>query len=493
MDVTTDAMTTHPVQCVPQNPQHHIPKSDLDAIIYVPALSFGVGMIGQSHKDLADRIALSCDRNANTINAQFKAELLTDEQGIPNPSKQQVYRISRKDKGHPSLKAFLDIYRFDYDDHLTGSYQNENLLIKTFRLLLIIIRDIKKIISATFLILSSMLYRVLIVSAPAWLKKNIRKEIDAHEWVKNKVEYREVKSWNELLQILYALFILCLSILYFILLILAIYDVVDRLLKSQPSLGISIPEIKNSQIFTIAFIVSSLIEGFIPDLKMIFTKLATGYIAIMEYLTLGLNRNLITGNLSQLIESVAEEGYKNVYLVSYSFGTVIALDSLFPFDHPPTKRYQKIHTLVTIGCPFDLIRLFWKHYFTRRNRLGSTPQRWINVYSPLDILSSNFRDDDLRSTQTQHTLELYCEECEKQQNNHEYYEHTCTKSHMLMPENIIYSSGLSRKNTSLLDWFLLVGVRSHTMYWDRKFQGEHNCFDLIIPSIYEQNNSEILK
>jgi hypothetical protein len=58
------------------------------------------------------------------------------------------------------------------------------------------------------------------------------------------------------------------------------------------------------------------------------------------------------------------------------------------------RAFQSVHTLVTIGCPFDFVRTFWSDYFDEsRDYTDKVPLRWLNVYSPVDVLGSNFRND----------------------------------------------------------------------------------------------------
>ena len=86
--------------------------------------------------------------------------------------------------------------------------------------------------------------------------------------------------------------------------------------------------------------------------------------------------------------------YRYVNVIAFSFGSVVAIDNIFPAGWKPVPRTQIINNLVTIGCPFDLFRMMWKHYFDDRMLLPGVPSCRINVYSPLDILGSNFRDDE---------------------------------------------------------------------------------------------------
>lgn len=120
------------------------------------------------------------------------------------------------------------------------------------------------------------------------------------------------------------------------------------------------------------------------------------YSTAIEYLHAGIQRATLVGRLSQVLEHIEERElpYKDVAVMGYSFGTLVALDALFLHGRPPDLRFERVETLVTIGCPFDLTRAFWPAYASQPQAGEVAPRRWINVYSPLDVLGSNFRDED---------------------------------------------------------------------------------------------------
>src|SRR5262249_19246669 len=57
---------------------------------------------------------------------------------------------------------------------------------------------------------------------------------------------------------------------------------------------------------------------------------------------------------------------------------------------------------VTIGCPFDLIRMLNPPYAQGRTAATCDPTRWTNIYQPIDVAASNFADGD-DATQTAST------------------------------------------------------------------------------------------
>lgn len=113
-------------------------------------------------------------------------------------------------------------------------------------------------------------------------------------------------------------------------------------------------------------------------------------VAAVRYLSEGEGRDSETGRFYELVEHLAELGFTSIDVVGYSFGSVVALDALYPSGTHgvPTGTRQVVKRLVTIGCPAVTIATFWPHYWAGRTPWGDD---WVNVYSPLDVLSSRLR------------------------------------------------------------------------------------------------------
>jgi len=420
-----------------------------DAIIFIPGL--GQGFVDQSFENIARRIALAFERQAKTPQSKFDVKITNESFGSGGqPQKNyQVATILREDnneedRNNPRAVPLIDVYGFDYHSLLTKDYNSPNLLVNAFRLFLSIFINIPKLI-------------------PLFGG-----------------EQRKAKTFTEKLQTLYAISILALLIVYMGILLLASLNVlwiaspqeeIKTLLESAKLSNLS-SWIKSS---TLMVIVIAIIEVFKPNIKESFTKASIEYAGTVDYLALGANRNIIIGKLTDLFEKIAEKpDYENIHVIAYSFGTIIAIDSIFPIERMPTERFHTLKTLVTIGCPFDLIRLLWLNYFLRRQGFANIPKRWLNIYSPVDILSSNFRNDskDDESEKTINAVNLHHDQRVK-------------------PENIIYSEGFDVNDLSLINWLTLIGIRSHAMYWEKTFQSEISCFDILIPKLYE--NSDFLR
>lgn len=159
-------------------------------------------------------------------------------------------------------------------------------------------------------------------------------------------------------------------------------------------------------------------------------------------------------------------------MIAYSFGSLVALDNLFPAGWQPVNRIEAVDTLVTIGCPYDIVRMLWPNYFTNRQRMPGRPRVWINIYSPADILASNFRDDNL-DAEADKTLALApppTPGCDP-----------------LFPLNVNYNLGVNPNDLNLFDWLSLVGLRAHNGYWGGSDETELGCFHEIATRLYGED------
>ena len=123
-------------------------------------------------------------------------------------------------------------------------------------------------------------------------------------------------------------------------------------------------------------------------------------LAIAEYLRQGVryvsdegHRNTVTQTLDDAVDGLLDAGWKcPIHVMGYSFGGLVLLDALAPRVVRPEDRLRPaVSSLVTIGCPADVVRLYHPHHFDGRiPRVPGLP--WSNVYIAADVFGSNFRD-----------------------------------------------------------------------------------------------------
>ncbi len=211
-----------------------------------------------------------------------------------------------------------------------------------------------------------------------------------------------------------------------------------------------------------------------PAAKKNFERASIDYVSSINYLTMGTDRGELAGQLTSLIDRLTErDQYERIDLFAYSFGSIIAIDTLFPPGREAPSALKPIHSFVTIGCPYDLVRAFWPHYFGKRGALPSSPREWINVWSPADVLSSNFRNDGRTDLNASVGVGVVSEE---EANNGP-------------PENMTYEEGLLAEELGFLSALAMLGFRSHRMYWSESEQGWNTgCFSQIVDRIWHRED-----
>ncbi len=202
--------------------------------------------------------------------------------------------------------------------------------------------------------------------------------------------------------------------------------------------------------------------------KETISTVATEFVCASNYLRLANRKPAVLGQAAALLEHIAEkkEAYRQVCVVAYSFGSLVALDILFPHSRPGA-RVGTVKSLVTIGCPFDLVRTYWPEYFTRRNRQPGAPKQWINIYAPLDVFGSNFRDDN-EAAAAEQGIAVGGKNAET----------------VVPTGNIAYDIGLQTRQLSLFDIFAAKGITIHSLYWTGDDTPEVSCFDHLAAEIY---------
>lgn len=201
--------------------------------------------------------------------------------------------------------------------------------------------------------------------------------------------------------------------------------------------------------FSVAF--ASGIAILFPMFQQQLSITASRFLCVHYYLKYGENKARVTGELANLIEKISESenNYEGFEIHAYSFGSIIAIDTLFPkTPNQVDKRVSsEITDLVTIGCGFDFIRVYYPYYFQHRPKGMMNIRSWYNVNSQLDVLSSNFRNDS----------------------NEENGDETLTPGN-LKPVNVPYEV-TDPNSVGVFDNLLLTNFKTHRMYWDDDIEG----------------------
>jgi hypothetical protein len=409
----------------------------MKAIIYLPGL--GISIESQPVESIGHRIRNAIDINHDDPTKKFKIETRKETYGYEQKLEATTVRISEGDQD-----GILDIFEYSYAKELTERFENQNVIMKTFTLCISLILNVGKIIKGLY----------------SGKGLNTRGKI----------------------QTIYVLFVLGLLTIFGVFLISSIplffaqtFHLEDSKELSyflyKTSFGYCLRSNFNWLTSNLNFVVGLMASFFLlfPNLKNTITNLATEFICLINYFNYG-DRNLsLVGKFDELLEHISEHEnkYSEVIIVSYSFGSAIAMDVLFPPSKNCSERIrQKISTLITIGCPYDFIRFYWDKYYENRISACANLNYWFNVCSPSDILSSNFRDDSKAEDGNKPIIKGG-----------------------IPPHNVFFNVMPSLK-LNTMNILMLVGIRAHRMYWDEG-RNSSSCFTNLLQEMKAKGYSLI--
>jgi hypothetical protein len=125
--------------------------------------------------------------------------------------------------------------------------------------------------------------------------------------------------------------------------------------------------------------------------------------------------------------------------------------------------FGEVDKFVTIGCPFDYVRAFWKDYYTDRALPGAGPARWVNVYARRDIFGSNFHDGDSLDGPATRGIGLKAPDTQGEEKKPDRNIAPDTQAVERKPDrNIRYGAN---RDLSAGDIVRLVGYKEHHAYW----------------------------
>ncbi|HEX8577197.1 MAG TPA: hypothetical protein VF677_12960, partial [Flavobacterium sp.] len=267
----------------------------------------------------------------------------------------------------------------------------------------------------------------------------------------------------------YAFFILVLVSLAVLLLIPATIDMVNQFQATRTILNF-FENLTGSELYTVikkiykwTIPLITILLLTVPESKNIITSVATEFACADRYLNDGIQSQIILGNLDLLVEYIAEhEPDSKIHFHCYSFGSLIAMDFLFPLGSIPSANTRLLSdVLITIGNPYEFINSYYGKYYLNRNLIMEQKIKWINIYSIADALSSTFRNDATRGEA------LFG-----------------IKESSLKPVNINYEISTD-KSQNFFNFITMDGIRMHRLYWDTECNGQ-SCMRLLYHYLEEQ-------
>ncbi len=184
--------------------------------------------------------------------------------------------------------------------------------------------------------------------------------------------------------------------------------------------------------------------------------------------------------LAEMIDALLEEdSERKIHLLGYSFGAVVAVDYLFPRklmhdivvepDGTLDARISQLQTLSTVGCPLDMLRVYFPRYLeervARKDRLN-----WLNIFNAADVLASNFAyaDDLVEETPNEEPVDV------SPQNVSQKPE---PRSHLSIAGERRKSVRYTSHKLTVRRIFQGYGFLTHRSYWGEP--EEANCLHLV--------------
>jgi hypothetical protein len=202
-----------------------------------------------------------------------------------------------------------------------------------------------------------------------------------------------------------------------------------------------------------------------PNANILIANLATEFVCANDYLERGSQRPLIQGNLDLLVNYISEnEPDCKIHFHAYSFGSIVAIDHIFPFGKEVTRNTKTFcEALITIGTPFEFIKAYYPRFYLSRKMDMAARITWINIYSIADALATNFRKDAAAGES-----EFGVDTSSIKPINQNY-------------EVIPISKGV-------MAFLMLSSLKAHGMYWDPKTEGQ-SCLGIVLEEL--RNNGLI--
>jgi hypothetical protein len=202
---------------------------------------------------------------------------------------------------------------------------------------------------------------------------------------------------------------------------------------------------------------------------------------VANYLGTGDRRSNEADRVSRMLEDILDRrpAETQIYVLAYSFGSIIALDTLFPPGQVRAAHLSRINGLVTIGCPFDVVRSVWPAYFT--TRAGVHSGFWLNVFDPMDVLGSNFVDGSDEAIDPTHVAGQDRARARRARPSPTWAGIGLSQGGALChPDNLIWEGGSPGQRLTWPRVLMFSGLRAHAMYWDIDDQDNVGCLRPVV-------------
>lgn len=150
------------------------------------------------------------------------------------------------------------------------------------------------------------------------------------------------------------------------------------------------------------------------------------------------------------VVAARREGYERVDLMSFSLGSIIVGDTIFPRSASLRATPDAVDAWVSIGYPYDIVKAAYPAFFDRGASQALTLGYWWNVTEGEDFLGSNFRFDHKQGAPDP-ALGIVCDG-------------GCRGP----DQNIYFAPYKDARPSSWLDFVPFTRVSNHGLYWNPK-------------------------
>lgn len=344
-------------------------------------------------------------------------ELRTEKINYSEEKESTVVSIFEKHETGPQV--VYKIYDYKYHEILTEKFNGYSIIVKNFLLFLLVIQKIPLVIKRLFV----------------------------------------PNDYSRPFQSLYVFMIFLIIASSVLLMLPATLAVVNEFFKF-PLLPKADIEIISKAIVS----ATAVLLLILPNANVLITNLATEYVCVNDYIEHGVQKQILQGNLELLVDYISEkEKDCKIHFHSYSFGSIIAIDYLFPYGNTISHNALNFsEALITIGTPFEFIKSYYPRFYEGRKIDLGNKISWLNIYSIADPLATNFRSD-AKIGDAQFGID----------------------KNSIKPLNLNYEVAPLRKS-GIIDFFLLHSMKTHGMYWDSKTEGQ-SCLRMINGEMRNKN------
>ncbi|MEM0982480.1 MAG: hypothetical protein AAGI17_00870 [Planctomycetota bacterium] len=141
-------------------------------------------------------------------------------------------------------------------------------------------------------------------------------------------------------------------------------------------------------------VINSFVLPFLPETwRRALAESTQGWLVLLDYMNNAESTTNYTRSIAALIEHLEQTSgtEQNVYVIGYSFGSVLGADAIFPRERAtPPGALTRVRSFASVGFPQEPLNVFWPSHFRDRTDPLKISGRWVNVSVDGDPISTRF-------------------------------------------------------------------------------------------------------